>query len=747
LHDSSGDETFTPASPYQFTAADNGSHTFATKFSIVEPETVTVTDTGTPAITGTESINLGALLGAPAQLIAGSPPDSIPIGFPFPQPVTATVEDSNFNPLPGITVTFTIMAASNGASGTFAGGVTTIPVVTDANGVASATLTANSIAGSFTVTATSGSLPGQQLTLTSTTNVPATITIAFGNRQTGPIDTQFTQKIAVNVFDTQGNPVPEVPVVFSAPASGPSIYLPVTTSVTLDQNSGSPGFADLVPVGVANSIPGSYLVTATAGNASVQFNFTNTSPAATPGYLFAAGGTSKMAAINMQFATPLAVQPYDALNGHCISQVPITFSAPASGPGATFSAATSISDPVNCTAQVTATSNGIAGGPYTVTATAPNGVSTTFTLTNLTGTTALLATGGTPQAAVIGHPFGSTLQATLLDGHGNPMSCQTVSFSAPASGASAILSPPATTTDANGVAQVMATANGTAGSYSVTATSGAFSVPFSLTNVLPVASKVGAVSGSPQSATVGTQFALPLTAIVLDNQTPADPVPGVTVTFVLPFNGPSATLSSLTAVTNAQGMASVTATADGTVGSYYVSAFVGQLNSAFALTNIGGSLARLVTDGTPQFALLGTEFAQALQVTLRDASGNPLNGVPVSFTAPTSGANATLSAASPVTDNYGVATVIATANNVAGSYTVTIKAGSLSANFSLTNAAFSPCDVNQDTRIDILDVQQMINEALGKLAPGNDLNGDHVVNSVDVQIVLDAANNLGCSAS
>ncbi len=115
--------------------------------------------------------------------------------------------------------------------------------------------------------------------------------------------------------------------------------------------------------------------------------------------------------------------------------------------------------------------------------------------------------------------------------------------------------------------------------------------------------------------------------------------------------------------------------------------------------------------------------------------------------APTSGATATLSASSLVTDNYGNAIGIATANNVAGSYSVTAKAGSLSANFSLTNAAFSPCDVNQDTKIDILDVQKTINEALGKLAPENDLNGDLVVNGVDVQLVIDAANNLGCSGS
>jgi hypothetical protein len=44
-------------------------------------------------------------------------------------------------------------------------------------------------------------------------------------------------------------------------------------------------------------------------------------------------------------------------------------------------------------------------------------------------------------------------------------------------------------------------------------------------------------------------------------------------------------------------------------------------------------------------------------------------------------------------------------------------------------------------------VQQEINEALGAVQAVNDLNGDHVVNSVDVQVVINAVLNLGCSVS
>ncbi len=89
--------------------------------------------------------------------------------------------------------------------------------------------------------------------------------------------------------------------------------------------------------------------------------------------------------------------------------------------------------------------------------------------------------------------------------------------------------------------------------------------------------------------------------------------------------------------------------------------------------------------GTPQSAAVGTVFATALQATVRDASGNPVNGVTVTFTAPPSGASAVLSGASAVTNASGVASVTANANNTAGTYTVAASVGVLSASFSLTN--------------------------------------------------------------
>jgi uncharacterized repeat protein (TIGR01451 family) len=93
-------------------------------------------------------------------------------------------------------------------------------------------------------------------------------------------------------------------------------------------------------------------------------------------------------------------------------------------------------------------------------------------------------TGGGSQSTVISTAFGQVLEATVNDSNGNPVSGVTVTFTAPTSGASAILSSPTAVTDSNGHARVTATANGTAGTYSVTATAvGATgSAIFGLTN-------------------------------------------------------------------------------------------------------------------------------------------------------------------------------------------------------------------------------------------------------------------------
>ena len=61
-------------------------------------------------------------------------------------------------------------------------------------------------------------------------------------------------------------------------------------------------------------------------------------------------------------------------------------------------------------------------------------------------------------------------------------------------------------------------------------------------------------------------------------------------------------------------------------------------------------------------------------------------------------------------------------------------------------ASFSKCDIFQEGSANVAGVQAVINQALGVAPALNDLNGDDLVDVVDVQIAINAALGLGCAA-
>jgi uncharacterized repeat protein (TIGR02543 family) len=94
---------------------------------------------------------------------------------------------------------------------------------------------------------------------------------------------------------------------------------------------------------------------------------------------------------------------------------------------------------------------------------------------------------GDNQSTAINTAFTNSLQVTLSETGGSPLPGAVITFSAPASGASADISGSPATTDSLGRASVSATANGSGGAYSVTiGAGGGVSTSFSLTNLLAV---------------------------------------------------------------------------------------------------------------------------------------------------------------------------------------------------------------------------------------------------------------------
>jgi len=256
----------------------------------------------------------------------------------------------------------------------------------------------------------------------------------------------------------------------------------------------------------------------------------------------------------------------------------------------------------------------------------------------------------------------------------------TVTFFAPPPGgsaASAVLSPTTAVTNGSGIAQIDATSNGVAGTFTAGASApGLAPVSFSLSNS-NVASAAAQITldllTSPQSQVIDHPFSFPLKVQVLDSL--SNPVSGATVVYAVlaAGNGAAANLSTATAITDGSGFAQITATADGFVGSYGVKvAIQGNANVApktISLRNYAPlPRAMALGAGTPQSTPILTAFAQKLSVTLTDSLGNPTPQVLVYFVTPTSGPSATLSSNAVLTDANGVAEVTATANGTPGSY-------------------------------------------------------------------------------
>ncbi len=126
------------------------------------------------------------------------------------------------------------------------------------------------------------------------------------------------------------------------------------------------------------------------------------------------------------------------------------------------------------------------------------------------GFTLALVRGSSPQAGLTGWAFANPLAVTVRANNPvEPLAGGIIRFSAPVSGASAVLSSGAATIGSNGAAAITATANETTGSYTVTASATGAAMPasFALTNatmLLVVATQppAGVLAGHAFSLTV-----------------------------------------------------------------------------------------------------------------------------------------------------------------------------------------------------------------------------------------------------
>ena len=119
-------------------------------------------------------------------------------------------------------------------------------------------------------------------------------------------------------------------------------------------------------------------------------------------------------------------------------------------------------------------------------------------------------------------------------------------------------------------------------------------------------------------------------------------------------------------------------------------------NISVLLNTLPGSAAATLVNrsGSPQSAIIGSNFASPLSVLVRDAANRSLPGAAVTFTAPSSGASAVfaggVATARVQADALGVATAsLLTANATRGSFVVAAVAGVASSSLSLSNVGGS----------------------------------------------------------
>jgi hypothetical protein len=238
-----------------------------------------------------------------------------------------------------------------------------------------------------------------------------TISITSGNSQSTTVGTSFLNPLVVTVSSPYGDPVQGGVVTFTAPASGGSATFSGSTSasVTIDPTGKAAVAA------AANTIAGTYAVTAKARGANFAAGLSLTNTPGAPAAVTAMSGTPQSTTVAYAFASPLQVLVTDSF-GNAVPGVSVTFAAPTSGASGSFSASVVVTTNAQGIAAPTVTANTKAG-VYSVTASVAGvGTPGTFSLTNTPDVASTLLISP-PATVSLGVPFSFTI--TALDRYGN----------------------------------------------------------------------------------------------------------------------------------------------------------------------------------------------------------------------------------------------------------------------------------------------------------------------------------------
>ena len=633
---------------------------------------------------------------ASALAIVTQPSASVQSGSAFPQQPVLQLHDAAGNAVHQSSVAVTAALASGGPALSGAN-----PIATTTSGTATFTnLTITGIAGARTLSFTAPQLGTVTSTTVTVTAGPATqIAINGGDKQTAPVGGTVPIQPSVIVKDGGGNPVGGVTVTFAvAPGSG---------SITgASQTTNASGIAS-VGSWTLGTTAGTNTLTATAsGLTGSPVTFTATGTAGGAGSIAVSAGDNQTATVNTAVATAPAVIVRDQFNNP-VAGVAVVFAV---GSGSGTSSITGADQTTNASgiATVGSWTLGRTTGGYTLTASSAGltGSPVTFTATARAAAPASIAvSAGNNQSAPAGSAVPTPPAVVLRDQFDNPVAGVAVTFAVAAGGGSVNPTTPVTT-GADGIAAVTSwTLGTTAGTNRLTATasgSGITGNPLSFTATGTAGAAARLAMATQPSGTVQSGVIFPQQPVVQLQDASGNPVSqsGTTVTAAIASGG--GTLGgTATATTNSAGTAVFTnLSIIGTVGprtlGFSATGFTG-VTSATVDVTAGAATQIAVNAGDQQTATTGTAVAVPPSVIVKDASGNPVQGVAVTFAE--AGGGGSITGANQITNASGIATVGSwTLGMTAGTNTLTATAPGLTGSpvtFTATGAPGAPAHLTK----------------------------------------------------
>ncbi len=515
----------------------------------------------------------------------------------------ATVTDGNGNPLANEAVTFTLPADVSASFTLGQGG----SAITDINGKAEVTLSGTK-SGTYPVTVSVnnyGVSDTKQVTLIADAG---TAKLAGFTASSSSFTASTTEgaTLTASVTDAYGNPLEGIMVNFRGSATLSN------TSVETDAQ----GKAEVL---VTSTIAGTKVITANLANAPTEAAMRTLTVKAD---IDSATITSlEMPEGQVIIREPIAVKAHvDDQFGNPVADQLVTFSAEPSSFNMVISQDT-VSTNRQGIAEVTMTPGRY--GSYTVKASLANGSSYEKDLVVIDLRLTLTASS---QLIGVNDPSGATLTVRLTHANGAPLSHELVTFSVTPEGAT--LSNQTATTNTSGEAQVVLTSN-KVGTYVVTASIHSGVIIQTQTTVKvtgnPSTAHVASFIADPSTLTANNSDISTLKATVEDSS--GNLVEGINVNFALKRGFAFATLTSLTAVTDQNGVAT-TSVRGAITGSVTVSAetsYGGAQTVDITLVAGPADASQSVLKNN-RSSLKGdfTESAE-LYLVLHDLSGHPIN--------------------------------------------------------------------------------------------------------------------------